>query len=152
MMRFLVIAILLFACAQTSARISAYEFKNAEQESTYNDLVNELRCLVCQNQNIADSNAELAQDLKRKTYELVTQGKNKQEISEYMVKRYGDFVLYNPPVTSTTYLLWSGPFIILFIGLFLLIKVIRNRKVEKPVELSDDDKSRAADLLNTKGE
>lgn len=152
MMRSLLIVILLFTSAQASARISAYEFDNAEQESIYNELVDELRCLVCQNQTIADSNAELAQDMKRKTHELVMQGKTKKEISDFMVQRYGNFVQYKPPVEPTTYLLWAGPFIILFIGLFFLIKIIRNRKVEKPAVLSDDDKSRAADLLNTKGE
>lgn len=152
MMRSLLIVILLFASAQASARIAAYEFENAEQESTYKELIHELRCLVCQNQTIADSNAELAQDMKRKTHELVMQGKTKKEISDFMVQRYGNFVQYKPPVTSTTYLLWTGPFIILFIGLFMLIKIIRNRKVEKPAVLSEDDKSRAADLLNTKGE
>ena len=149
-MRSLLIVILLFASAQASARISAYEFDNADQESIYNELVDELRCLVCQNQTIADSNAELAQDMKRKTHELVMQGKTKKEISDFMVQRYGNFVQYKPPVDSTTYLLWSGPFIIMFIGLFFLIKIIRNRKVAKPEALSQDDKSRAADLLNTK--
>jgi len=152
MIRLILIVILLFASAQTSARISAYEFENAEQESIYNELVDELRCLVCQNQTIAESNAELAQDMKRKTHELVMQGKSKEEISDFMVQRYGNFVQYKPPVTSTTYLLWTGPFIILFIGLFILLKIIRNRKVEKPRELSDNDRSRAADLLNSKGE
>jgi len=152
MIRLILIVILLFASVQTSARISAYEFENAEQESIYNELVDELRCLVCQNQTIAESNAELAQDMKRKTHELVMQGKSKEEISDFMVQRYGNFVQYKPPVTPTTYLLWTGPFIILFIGLFILLKIIRNRKVETPVELSDNDKSRAADLLNSKGE
>jgi len=150
MMRSLLIVLLLFASSHASARIAAYEFDNAEQESVYNELVDELRCLVCQNQTIADSNAELAQDMKRKTHELVMQGKTKKEISDFMVQRYGNFVQYKPPVDPTTYLLWAGPFIILFIGLFFLIKIIRNRKVEKPAVLSDDDKSRAADLLNTK--
>jgi len=152
MIRLILIVILLFASVQTSARISAYEFENAEQESIYNELVDELRCLVCQNQTIAESNAELAQDMKRKTHELVMQGKSKEEISDFMVQRYGNFVQYKPPVTPTTYLLWTGPFIILFIGLFILLKIIRNRKVEKPRELSDNDRSRAADLLNSKGE
>ncbi|NNJ91746.1 MAG: cytochrome c-type biogenesis protein CcmH [Gammaproteobacteria bacterium] len=151
-MRSILLVVLLSISFQASARVAAYEFENSNQESTYNDLINELRCLVCQNQTIADSNAELAQDMKRKTHELVMQGKSKKEISDFMVQRYGNFVQYKPPVTSTTYLLWTGPFIILFIGLFILIKIIRNRKVEKPVELSDNDKSRAADLLNSKGE
>ena len=152
MIRIFLLVVLLSISFQSSARISAYEFDNPEQEDTYNDLINELRCLVCQNQNIADSNAELAQDMKRKTHELIMQGMSKKEIGDFMVQRYGNFVLYKPPVTATTYLLWTGPFIILFIGLFFLIKIIRNRKVEKIESLSENDKSRAADLLNTKGE
>ena len=132
------------------ARIAAYEFEDKTQESVYKELIHELRCLVCQNQNIADSNAELAQDLKRKTYELVSSGKNKDEIRQYMTERYGDFVLYRPPVSNATLLLWIGPFIIFLIGLVLLIRIIRARRVEQPAELSEEQKQQASQLL--KGE
>ena len=148
----IIFILLLTLTSLVQARISAYEFDNEAQETTYSTLIHELRCLVCQNQNLADSNADLAQDMKRKTYELVKEGKNKQEIADYMVKRYGDFVLYRPPVTSATFLLWSGPFLILIIGLFILMRVIRGRKNTQSDELSEDNKKRAESLLNTKSE
>ena len=148
--RILFLTLCLVVSGNSVARISAYEFQTEEQEAAYNDLVQELRCLVCQNQNIADSNAELAQDLKRKTYELVVSGKSKDEIADYMTQRYGDFVMYRPPVTPTTLLLWVGPFIILFIGVYFLIRVIRNRRqsVQSTV-LSDEEKAKAANLLKS---
>lgn len=149
-MRILLLALGLVISLQAHARISAYEFKNEQQEDAYNDLVHELRCLVCQNQTIADSNAELAQDLKRKTYEMVVSGKSKKEIADYMTQRYGDFVLYRPPVTQTTLFLWVGPFIIFFIGVFFLIRVIRNRKqASNSNTLTEAERAQAEDLLKS---
>ena len=87
----------------------------------------ELRCLVCQNQTLADSNAELAGDLRREVRGLAEAGKTDQEIKAYLVARYGDFVLYNPPVKTTTWLLWGGPFVLLFGGAFLWWAVLRHR-------------------------
>ncbi|QFY90243.1 cytochrome c-type biogenesis protein CcmH [Magnetovirga frankeli] len=112
------------------AAIETYDFQTPAQEALYKDLIAELRCLVCQNQNIADSNAELAQDLRRKTHELIMAGKSREEITTYMVQRYGDFVLYQPPLKPQTALLWVGPFLILGLGLFVLIRVIRQRSRE----------------------
>ena len=90
-------------------------------------LETELRCLVCQNQTLADSNAELASDLRREVRGLAEAGKTDQEIKAYLVARYGDFVLYNPPVKTTTWLLWGGPFALLFGGAFLWWSVLRHR-------------------------
>ncbi len=90
-------------------------------------LENELRCLVCQNQTLADSNAELADDLRREVRGLAKSGKSDDEIKAYLVARYGDFVLYNPPVKSTTWLLWGGPFALLFGGGLLWWTVLRRR-------------------------
>ena len=129
------------------ARVAAYEFDTPEQEAAYKEMVNELRCLVCQNQNIADSNAELAQDLKRKTYEMVMQGKDKNEIADFMVQRYGDFVLYRPPVSNTTLLLWSGPFIIFVIGIIVLIRVIKSKQRDQSNQLTAEEKAKAEDML-----
>lgn len=144
---FLLLAVLF--TGDIAARVTTFEFDNAEQQEAYNDLVQELRCLVCQNQNIADSNAELAQDLKRKTYELIVSGKSKSEIADYMTERYGDFVLYRPPVTQATLLLWIGPFIIMFIGLFVLIRIVRSRRKSSQVEpLTEEQRSKAEELLN----
>ena len=129
------------------ARVAAYEFDTPDQEAAYKEMVNELRCLVCQNQNIADSNAELAQDLKRKTYEMVMQGKDKNEIADFMVQRYGDFVLYRPPVSNTTLLLWSGPFIIFVIGIIVLIRVIKSKQRDQSNQLTAEEKAKAEDML-----
>ena len=129
------------------ARVSAYEFDTPEQEAAYKEMVSELRCLVCQNQNIADSNAELAQDLKRKTYEMVMQGKDKNEIADFMVQRYGDFVLYRPPVSNTTLLIWSGPFIIFVIGIIVLIRVIKSKQRDQSNQLTAEEKAKAEDML-----
>lgn len=80
-----------------NARVDVYPFQNPAQEARYKKLIEELRCLVCQNQNLADSNAELAQDMRRVTYEMVSRGESDEQIIAYMVQRYGDFVLYRPP-------------------------------------------------------
>ena len=115
------VASLLFAaaCGQATAE-SALDarLKNLEEE---------LRCLVCQNQTLADSNAPLAEDLRREVRELALQGKSDAEIKQYLVARYGDFVLYKPPVKSTTYLLWFGPFALLLGGGLVWYGVLRRR-------------------------
>jgi cytochrome c-type biogenesis protein CcmH len=90
-------------------------------------LENELRCLVCQNQTLADSNAPLAEDLRREVRDLATSGKSDAEIRAYLVARYGDFVLYKPPVKSTTYVLWFGPFLLLAGGAVAWWVLIRRR-------------------------
>ncbi|MCB1925266.1 MAG: cytochrome c-type biogenesis protein CcmH, partial [Gammaproteobacteria bacterium] len=107
------------------------------------------RCLVCQNQNIADSNAELAVDLRRKTYEMVRQNKSEQEITEFMVDRYGKFVQYDPPLDTETMLLWTGPFIILLVGVVLLIRTIRRRRAETVTAVDTAQLEAAASLLET---
>ncbi len=88
----------------------------------------ELRCLVCQNQSIEESNAELAVDLRRQIRELISQGKTDGEIIDYMVARYGDFVLYRPPFKATTALLWIGPFLLLLVGIVVLRRVLASRR------------------------
>jgi cytochrome c-type biogenesis protein CcmH len=109
------------------ARIESHEFDNTDQEALYLRLTKELRCLVCQNQNLADSNADLAKDLREKAYEMVKSGKSHDEITEYMIARYGDFVLYRPPVKTSTYLLWLGPFVFLLLALLALFYFIRRK-------------------------
>ena len=113
------------------------------------DLAEQLRCLVCQNQTIADSNAELAVDLRRQIREQVAQGKGDSEIVNYMVDRYGDFLLYRPPLKTTTLLLWFGPAVLLLLGMVVLIRYLRERR--KRVEqgpLSDDERREAQSLLS----
>jgi len=114
--------LLLFFANISHAAIEAYEFESAEKEDTYKILIQELRCLVCQNNNLADSNADLAKDLRLETYELVQKGQTYDQVVAYMVARYGDFVMYKPPVKASTFLLWFGPFILLLLVLLFLFK------------------------------
>lgn len=109
----------------------------------------ELRCLVCQNQTIADSHAELAVDLRNQVRDMLRAGKSEKEIKDYMVQRYGDFVLYRPPVKATTTLLWVGPFVLLIAGLMVLLFKLRQRTRRKDGEvvLSDSEHARASALL-----
>ncbi len=110
-------------------------------------LSEKLRCLVCQNQSIADSNAELANDLRSQIREQIAAGKSDDEIVTYMVNRYGDFVLYQPPFKATTLLLWAGPALLLLGGAFFLARNVRRRQGDAEVALSDEDKVRAESLL-----
>lgn len=103
-----------------------------EMEKRVNEIAGELRCLVCQNQTIADSHAELAVDLKNQVREMVKNGQTQDQIVDYMVQRYGDFVRYRPPVKNTTILLWIGPFVLLAIGLVVLVINLRKRSVLVP--------------------
>jgi len=102
-------------------------FETQQQEERFNALTMELRCTVCQNQNLADSDATLAHDLRRKVYEMLMSGKTDDEIKQYMVERYGDFVLYRPPVQSNTYLLWLAPLMMLLAGALILRSSIKKR-------------------------
>ena len=110
------------------------------------ELSEHLRCLVCQNQTIADSNADLAQDLRRQVREQIAQGRSDSEILAFMVQRYGDFVLYKPPVKHTTFLLWFGPGLLMLIGIGVLIRNVRARRRAEPV-LSAEERARAHELL-----
>ena len=118
-------------------------------EARVMNLSRELRCLVCQNETLADSRADLADDLRRQIREQMKAGKSDKEIIGFLTQRYGDFVLYRPPVKPTTYLLWFGPFCFLLIGLFILFRYVKQRReliIEQP--LSADDHRRVETLLN----
>jgi cytochrome c-type biogenesis protein CcmH len=113
------------------------------------NLSSELRCLVCQNETLADSRADLAEDLRRQIRDQMKAGKSDKEIIGFLTQRYGDFVLYRPPVRPTTYLLWFGPFCFLLVGLILLFRYVKQRReliLEQP--LSAEDHRRAETLLN----
>ena len=100
-------------------RAKVISLDTARQEAQFNHLLKELRCLVCQNQDLADSNASLAKDLRQQVYELVKEGQSDTEIIQYLTDRYGDFILFNPPVKSITLLLWFGPLLFLLLGLLI---------------------------------
>ena len=114
-------------------------------EKRVQQLSHELRCLVCQNQTLADSNAPLAVDLRNQIREQLIAGKSEGEVREFMVARYGDFVLYRPPLKASTVALWAGPFVFLLIGVWLLRRIVRRRAPEPA--LSDVERARAAKLL-----
>jgi cytochrome c-type biogenesis protein CcmH len=132
--------------------VDAYQFNNPEQQAAYNTLVSELRCLVCQNQTIGDSNADLAADLRRQVYEMLQQGKSKEDIQTFMTERYGDFVLYNPPFKAKTGLLWLGPVSFLIIGVLAVVLFVRRKKMLAATNTEADGEKLAAvrRLLNDK--
>ena len=110
-------------------------------------LAAELRCLVCQNQTIADSNAPLAEDLRNQVREKMRQGSSDSQIMDFMVERYGDFVLYRPPVKATTLLLWFGPLLLLGAGFVVLLHRILRRRPVQDLEMTASEQKRAAELL-----
>ena len=114
-------------------------------------IAEELRCLVCQNQTIADSNAELAVDLRNQVREKLEQGMSSKDILSYMVQRYGDFVLYRPPVKSTTWLLWFGPFLLLIGGIIILVLKLRRGRPQVD-DLPQAEMQRASELLRANPE
>ncbi len=150
-MRQLILSLMLSLSVFTvEARVEAYHFDDPAKEARYKQLIDELRCLVCQNQNLAASNAELAQDMRRLTYEMVSEGATNEEVVLFMVERYGDFVLYRPPFKTSTALLWVGPFIMLAIGVLVLVVFVRRRSVGETPELDAQDHERAKRLLDDK--
>lgn len=114
------------------------------------EIAHNLRCLVCQNQTIADSNAELAIDLRNQVREKLQQGQSEEQILEYMVSRYGDFVLFKPMVKSTTWLLWFGPLLLVLLGIVVLIFMLRKRRklMQQPPAISAEEHARAEALLS----
>lgn len=128
------IMFLLVISWQAKAVIETYEFDNKQQEALYTEIVHELRCPKCQNQTIAESNAGLSKDLRYIVYQKVTQNESKETILAYMQKRYGDFVLYDPPVKPSNYILWFSPLLILLMVIIIVLAKVGRRKVT-----SEDD-------------
>ncbi|MFO8005100.1 cytochrome c-type biogenesis protein [Thioalkalivibrio sp.] len=123
-------------------------FESDDQEVRYQKLVRELRCTVCQNQNLIESNAPLANDLRKQISLMIKDGAESQEIIDYMVARYGDFVLFRPPMNATTYLLWFGPVVMLVIGLSALGLILYRRRTQVGAgELSEEEQERLRRLL-----
>ncbi len=145
MLRLCLLCFLLFT-PPLQAAIESYEFESTQMEADYYRLVRELRCLVCQNQNLAGSNSDLAKDLRRQTYELLTQGNTPDQVVQYMIDRYGDFVLYRPRLKRDTLLLWFGPFVMLVLVLWLVIRAMR--KKQNLVPPNADALERARQLLS----
>ena len=140
---------LLFSSVAFSA-IDALNFSSPQQESDYHQLTQSLRCPQCQNNNIADSNATIAVDMRGKVFELLQEGKSKNDVVDYMVARYGNFVTYDPPMTASTLVLWIAPLLLVLLGVVFLLR--RKPKVQSAVKyqdvLTDEDNARLAELLN----
>ena len=123
-----VCAVLLLGCLPAAWSIDSQPpFPDPAVQARYEQLTHELRCLVCQNEAVADSNAPLAADFRRQIHDMVAVGKTDEEIRAYMVDRYGNFILYKPPVQASTLLLWGGPFLLLALALFTAGRIVRRR-------------------------
>ncbi|MCD2453179.1 cytochrome c-type biogenesis protein CcmH [Methylicorpusculum oleiharenae] len=144
-MKILFLVVLLFS-QWAQATIEIYEFQDPAHEQRYRALTEELRCLVCQNQNIADSHAELAQDLRRKVYEMINAGQSDDQIVQFMIDRYGDFVLYRPPLNPKTMILWLAPVLTVTAGLLGFWFLLKRRR-QNDQQPSDADLQRIRDLL-----
>ncbi|GJL80443.1 MAG: cytochrome c biogenesis protein [marine bacterium B5-7] len=142
----LVIPALLWSTLAWSA-IESREFDDPIHEARYYNLIKKLRCLVCQNQNLADSNADLARDLRNKAYDMINAGRSDAEIADFMVDRYGEFVLYDPPLDFHTLFLWGAPFLFGLIGGLVFFNLVRKRKSDRETVVSQQDLDNARNLL-----
>lgn len=156
MMRLLTAALLgLVISAGAYGAIDTYEFRDQAERERYRTLVEELRCPKCQNQNIADSNAPIAMDLRREIFRMLEEGKDNDQIVNFLVDRYGDFVRYKPPVNAKTLVLWYGPVALLVLGFGVLASIlIRRRRADRTGQdthtLSEAERARLATLLDKK--
>ena len=143
---FLLLSTIIFSVAN-AAPIETFKFESAENEKIFHKLSEELRCLVCQNQNIAESNSDLAKDLRLEIYNMLSQGKTEDQIVDFMVQRYGDYVLYRPPFKPMTWLLWFGPAIIFIAGTIFAIRLMKTQSSAVTESgLSEDEIKRVKSL------
>ncbi|MDT4328399.1 cytochrome c-type biogenesis protein [Methylomonas sp. MED-D] len=138
---------LMLMASTAFAAVEYRDFSQPEQEQVYQTLISELRCLVCQNQTIADSNADLAKDLREQVYQMLRQGKSRADVVNFMTERYGDFVMYKPAFNLKTVLLWLGPALFLGGGLITVILVARRKRTGRATELDAAQKARLQKLL-----
>ena len=127
------------AHAQVGTDVAPLEFRDAREEARFHRLVSELRCVMCQNQSLADSNAQIAFDLRREVLELMREGRSDAQIKDFLVERYGEFVLYRPRVEATTWLLWLGPGLLLLAGGFVVARIVRRRATARGPVADDTD-------------
>ncbi|MDR0279044.1 MAG: cytochrome c-type biogenesis protein CcmH [Paucimonas sp.] len=152
MKRWLAAAVLgLSLCGVAKAAIDTYQFADEAERERYRELTKELRCPKCQNQDIADSNAPIAADLRREIFRMLGEGKSNQQIVDFMVDRYGDFVRYKPALTARTWLLWFGPAALLLGGIGVMAVIVRKRRApvsNGSADLSPEERKRLATLLD----
>lgn len=136
------LAVFLAATGSAAAQVDAVQFATAAQGELYRNLLKELRCLVCANQSLADSNADLAGDLRARVFEMVAAGESRAAIVEYMRARYGDYVLYRPPVAPATWFLWFAPLIVVAAGVGLMLVLSRPRGPAPQLDAAQAEKAR----------
>ncbi len=146
--RLLIIGLLSLRVLPALAGVEMFDFSGNVNEDRYMALISQLRCLVCQNQSLADSDADLAHDLRVEVYEHMQKGENDRQVVDFLVSRYGDFVLYKPPVKPSTYLLWYGPFVLLALGVIIVVRNIRQRGRQSETTFSQEEQARIAALLD----
>ncbi|HHQ6601706.1 TPA: cytochrome c-type biogenesis protein [Serratia fonticola] len=147
-MRLITLLVAALLSWSAAAAIDTYKFNSVEQEQQYRELTEQLRCPKCQNNSIADSNAIIAADMRTKVYELMMQGQDKQQVIDYMVARYGNFVTYEPPLTPATLILWVGPLLFVLIGgAVVILRTHQRRAGVVNEEFSEQEQQRLAALL-----
>lgn len=146
------VSLLTMSSRTMAAPIETFKFDSPETEKTFHKLSEELRCLVCQNQNIAESNAGLAKDLRLEIYNMLREGKSEQQIVAFMVERYGDYVLYRPPFKPLTWMLWLGPALVFVIAVFVVVRLLKAQSADtKPVSFSKEEEARIKNLHAEQG-
>ncbi len=145
--KIILLIVLSYSVSTVAAPIETFQFDSPEKEKIFHKLSEELRCLVCQNQSVAESNADLAKDLRLEIYTMLSKGKTEDEIVRFMVDRYGDYVLYRPPFKPMTWLLWFGPIIAFFIGMIFVVRYMKSQNMSKQAEsLSEEEIERIKNL------
>lgn len=142
------LVLLLWVGASAGSTLAEFKFPDPAQEQEFRELTEQLRCLVCQNESLAWSQAELAQDLRRSVYEMMIGGKSKQEIISFLVDRYGDFVLYDPPLRPATYPLWFGPLLLAGVAALFLARALVRRRRQAEAGLSSEQQQRLKSILS----
>jgi cytochrome c-type biogenesis protein CcmH len=132
--------------------LEEFKFEQPGQHEAFRDLIAKLRCLVCQNESLAASQADVAQDLREEVYRMMLEGQSDEEIVTFLVDRYGDFVLYEPPIKPSTYILWFGPFIFLGVAGYMLFRTLGRKKDEPEEDLTEAERTRLQRLLAAGGD
>lgn len=144
----MLLALLICICHWSqAATLAEFAFPDAKQTQVFRDLTEQLRCLVCQNESLAASQAELAKDLRKEIYAMMLAGKTQQQIIDFLVHRYGDFVLYNPPLKPSTYFLWYAPLLFFIIASWFLIRALMRHKKVLESEISQEEQLRIAAII-----
>ena len=133
---------------QANVTLESFTFATPGEEQRFKDVIEEIRCLVCQNQSLIDSDAELAHDLRAEVYDMMQAGNSDAQIVDFLVERYGDFVLYSPPVKPSTWLIWFGPFVLLLVATLILVRSLRRQQRSSRAEISSADRQRLNRILS----